>query len=99
MRRALFADVDSLGVRRGKDEQGVGREVIVEDDIGKGEDAPAFERQEVRVAGPRPNQVNLGCRGPGAGARGSGGAGHALYTASRMRRAPRSNSSAPRASP
>ena len=61
VRRLFLADVDALGVRRGEVEQGVGREVVVEDDVGLLEDAAALDRDQFGVARAGADQVDLSC--------------------------------------
>ena len=96
VRRPFLADIDALGVRRGEVEQRVGGEVVVEDDVGLGEDAAAFDGQEVGVARAGADEVDLSSRRLD---RRTVRPVHAVYTASRIRRAPRSNSSPPSARP
>src|SRR4051812_6276577 len=82
---ALLADVNAFGVGRGEVEERFGGEMVVEDDVGLGEEAAAFEGEKLGISGAGANEVRP--------------AVHAEYTASRIRFAPRSRRAAPRARP
>ena len=56
MSRLFLADVEALGVRRGKGEERVWSEVVEQDRVRLLEDAAAFDGQEVGVAGPAPTR-------------------------------------------
>jgi hypothetical protein len=49
--RAFFADIDFLGMSGREVQQTIAREVIVQNNVGAGENSLAFYRDERRVAG------------------------------------------------
>src|SRR5262249_23052668 len=85
VQRFLLADVKALRARR-EIEEGFGGEMVVEDHVGGLENASAFDGEEIRIARPRPDEVDPA-------------QAHPAYTVSRICRAPISSSCAPSARP
>ena len=67
VRGFLFADVDAFGAGRGEIEEGRVGEVIVENGVGLLEDAAAFDSDELRVARPGSDEVDLHGHGANRG--------------------------------
>ncbi len=55
----LFADVDALGVGGGESQQRFARQVIEENDVSRFQNAAAFEREQLGIARPRADEVDI----------------------------------------
>ena len=59
VKRFFLADVDALGLGRSQVDQGRTRQMVEEHDIGVFQDAAALPGNQVGIAGPRPDQIDL----------------------------------------